>query len=404
MKKRRAMKFTDDGIYIRARESAQESPGKQPEIYGSDAVNSWETIQSDSSKFEAIEHLGGFDFVYGFDAVNSWETKLAKADTEESTSPSVEELERLRLSIDIDDLIKYKNHRRQANCSIQEDNLGPSQPVQGGDIEAIEQDTGSGNGYTSMVFDQLFDKGFHVGAELCPGLVANSMDQRDEVVPEDSTKLTADQLERLRMSTDIDQLYNSVALTEMEDRQGVVCKHSFSNPCELRFDANSSRLSPAERALVYNSLFKAGHDAALARNLHAARGDRAPVPIKRKRQRADGTLALPELPLLAAEGFFGQLLLARAAEFHRCRRSYHSAMKPKRDDQRPLMTDSQQLCRRRPVASSIRGLTQPPVSRLPVLRRRGRGLEIGSSVVTRATRAGSGPRRGVLEVAWKPRR
>lgn len=39
MKKRRAMKrreFTDDGIYIRARESAQESHGKQPEAQTGD--------------------------------------------------------------------------------------------------------------------------------------------------------------------------------------------------------------------------------------------------------------------------------------------------------------------------------------------------------------------------------
>ncbi|EJK66195.1 hypothetical protein THAOC_12901 [Thalassiosira oceanica] len=117
MKKRRAMKFTDDGIYIRARESAQESPGKQPEAQTGDETEKVVVFGMETSLHLRIpervktttQHLP-----YVRDGLgHSLQDQRDEVVPEESTKLTTDQLERLRLSTDIHQLYKYKDHRRR---------------------------------------------------------------------------------------------------------------------------------------------------------------------------------------------------------------------------------------------------------------------------------------------------
>lgn len=61
----------------------------------------------------------------------------------------------------------------------------------------VSLDAGSGNGIPSIIFSQyLFDNGFHVGLELCPGLVSNSMRNLKQLTTKGMVNLLAKKFDR----------------------------------------------------------------------------------------------------------------------------------------------------------------------------------------------------------------
>ncbi|EJK59565.1 hypothetical protein THAOC_20188 [Thalassiosira oceanica] len=128
MKKRRAMKrreFTDDGIYIRARESAQESPGKQPEaqtgvnsksrrIYAANVdAKLWNVKYPHDKIADNQRDRNETEKVVVFGMETSLQDQRDEVVPEDSTKLTIDQLEKLRLSTDIHELYKYKDLRRR---------------------------------------------------------------------------------------------------------------------------------------------------------------------------------------------------------------------------------------------------------------------------------------------------
>jgi len=61
----------------------------------------------------------------------------------------------------------------------------------------VSLDAGSGNGLPPLIFSEfLFDRGFHVGLELCPGLVSNSMRNLKQLTAKGLVSLLAKKFDR----------------------------------------------------------------------------------------------------------------------------------------------------------------------------------------------------------------
>ncbi|EJK70221.1 hypothetical protein THAOC_08437 [Thalassiosira oceanica] len=152
---------------IRARESAQKSPGKQPEAQ-TGVID--EKRRIDSANVDA------------FQGSPRDQDQRDEVVPEDSTKLTADQLERLRLSIDIHDLYKYKDHRRQAKCD-DSSNI----------VSFVKHRFIVVSKVCSLTFVPKFKK--HRRPANC-----------DEDT-EEGTRLMIEDLERLRMSNDIHDLY-----------------------------------------------------------------------------------------------------------------------------------------------------------------------------------------------------